>query len=134
MRNDLRSFAVEAIEGVSVVDEPADKVSREVMREHFQSGYGIFAGKAIHRAVMKFTPLRAQWVSLESWHPDQTSRWDPDGSFILEVPYSNDEELVMDLMRYGADVEVLGPPELRKHVHEALSAAANQYEKGVPAR
>jgi predicted DNA-binding transcriptional regulator YafY len=129
MRNDLRSFAVEAIEGVSVVDKPAKKVSRDEMREHFQSGYGIFAGKAIHRAVMKFTAKRAQWVSLESWHPNQSSRWEHDGSFILEVPYSNDEELVMDLMRYGSDVEVLGPPELREHVHHALSAAAKQYAK-----
>lgn len=127
MRGGLRSFAVEAIEGVSVVDKAVKNVSRDEMREHFQSGYGIFAGKAIHRAILKFTAKRAQWVSLEEWHPNQSSRWEQDGSFVLEVPYSNDQELVMDLMRYGSDVQVLGPPELREHVHLALLAAANQY-------
>lgn len=127
MRGELRSFALEAIEDVSVVYEPAIKVSREAMREHFQSGYGIFAGKAMHRAVMKFTPKRARWVALETWHPDQIDRRLEDGSYILEVPYSNDEELVMDLMRYGSDVEVLAPPELRKCVHDALCAAAQLY-------
>lgn len=127
MRGALRSFALEAVEEVSVVQEPALKVSREDMREHFQSGYGIFAGKAVHRAVMKFTPKRAQWVSLETWHPDQSDRWLEDGSYILEVPYSHDEELVMDLMRYGPEVEVLAPPELRKRVHEVLCAAAQKY-------
>lgn len=131
LRNDLRSFAIEAVEGVSVVDKAADTVTREHMREHFQSGYGIFAGKAVHRAVMKFTAKRAQWVSLEEWHPNQSSRREPDGSFILEVPYSNDEELVMDLMRYGSDVEVLEPPELRKRVHAALCAAAKLYENDL---
>ncbi len=127
LRNELRSFALEAIEEVSVVDEPAKKVSREDMRAHFQSGYGIFAGKAIHRAILKFTPERAQWVSLETWHPDQSDRWLPDGSYILEIPYSNDQELVIDLLRFGADVEVLEPPELRKRVYDALCVAANRY-------
>jgi predicted DNA-binding transcriptional regulator YafY len=45
----------------------------------------------------------------------------------LEVPYSNDRELVGDLLRYGADVEVLEPPELRAHVAQALRAAAAPY-------
>lgn len=126
-RGGLRSFALEAIEDISVVQEPALKVSREDMREHFQSGYGIFAGKAVHLGVMKFTPKRAQWVALETWHPDQTNRWLEDGSYILEVPYSHDEELVMDLMRYGPEVEVLAPPELRKRVYDVLCAAAQKY-------
>lgn len=127
MRKKLRTFSLEAIEEVSVLDLPAKTVSQEEMRAHFQSGYGIFAGKATNRAVLKFTPDRAQWVSLETWHPDQTSRTLEDGSYILEVPYSNDQELVMDLLRYGAEVEVLEPPELRDRVYTALCAAAKIY-------
>lgn len=127
LRQELRSFSLEVIQEVTVVDEPAVSVSREDMREHFQSGYGIFAGKAIHRAILKFTPERAQWVSLESWHPNQSDRRLDDGSYLLEVPYSNDQELVMDLLRFGADVEVLAPPELRARVYEAMCAAAKQY-------
>ena len=129
LRDELRSFALEAIEDVSVVYEPAVNVSREVMKEHFQSGYGLFAGKAIHRAVMKFTPKRSRWVCRETWHPDQTDRRLDDGSYILEVPYSNDEELVMDLMRFGPDVEVLAPPELRERIYDALSASAQKYSQ-----
>lgn len=127
MRKELRTFSLEAIEEVSVLDIPAVAVSQEDMRAHFQSGYGIFAGKATNRAVLKFTPDRAQWVSLEAWHPDQTSRTLEDSSYILEVPYSNDQELVMDLLRYGAEVEVLEPPELRDRVCAALCAAARIY-------
>lgn len=127
LRQELRSFALEAIEEVTALDTPAVTIGRDDMRAHFQSGYGIFAGKANQRAVMKFTPTRAQWVSLETWHPDQTSRFLDDGSYELEVPYSNDEELVMDLLRYGPDVEVLAPPELRARMLERLSAAAKKY-------
>jgi predicted DNA-binding transcriptional regulator YafY len=132
LRNELRSFAPEAIEDVRVLPEPAVDVSKEDMREHFQSGYGIFAGKATNRAILKFTPERAQWISLETWHPDQTDRRLEDGSYILEVPYSNDQELLMDVLRYGPDVEVLDPPELRQRMHALLCAAASQYA-GRPA-
>lgn len=127
LREELRSFALEAIEEVTALDSAAVTVSREDMRVHFQSGYGIFAGKANQRATIRFTPNRAQWVSLETWHPDQTSRFLNDGSYELEVPYSNDEELVMDLLRYGPDVEVLAPPVLRDRMLEKLCAAAEKY-------
>lgn len=123
----LRSFSLEAIQQVSVVDKVAIEVSEENMAEHFQGGYGIFAGKATNRAQLKFTPERAQWVSLETWHSDQTSKWLGDGSYLLEVPYSNDQELVMDLLRHGPEVEVLGPATLRQKVAETLCVAARKY-------
>lgn len=128
-RQGLRSFSLEAIRQVIVLDEAAIEVSADEMRQHFQSGYGIFAGRAKHTAVMKFSPRRAEEVSLETWHPDQTSRTLEDGSYVLEVPYSNDKELVSDLMRHGAEVEVLGPPELRDTVAGALCAAAKLYSR-----
>jgi predicted DNA-binding transcriptional regulator YafY len=127
MRNEIRSFSAEAIERVVIIDSPADDVAPEVLAAHFEGGYGIYAGEATHRAKLKFNPRQARYVSLETWHPKQTSSMADDGSYILEVPYSMDTELVRDLLRYGADVEVLEPPELRLHVAEALRTAASKY-------
>ena len=45
------------------------------------------------------------WVANEQWHPEQRGETLEDGSFILEVPYSDDRELVMDIMKYGPDVD-----------------------------
>ena len=58
------------------------------------------------------------------WHHDQTSAYLEDGSYVLEVPYSNDQELVMDLLRHSPEVEVIAPPELRRKLHTMLCAAA----------
>ncbi|MBE0548537.1 MAG: WYL domain-containing protein [Rubrivivax sp.] len=125
-RNALRSFALEAVQSVRVLEDQSIEVSREDMEEHFRGGYGIFAGPARHRARLKFTPERAQWVSKETWHHKQTSSYLDDGGYILEVPYSSDEELVMDLLRHSPEVEVLQPPELRQKLHAALCAAASK--------
>lgn len=126
-REALRSFSLESIRRVQVLDEVSIEVPQETMREHFQSGYGIFAGIAKHRARLRFSSKRAELVSLETWHPEQTSQTLDDGSYILEVPYANDQELIMDLLRHGAEVEVLAPPELRHKIHEALCAATSKY-------
>jgi predicted DNA-binding transcriptional regulator YafY len=34
----------------------------------------------------------------------------------------------MDILRYGANVEVLAPNDLRRRVEEQLRAAANRYQ------
>ena len=46
---------------------------------------------------------------------------------MLEIPYSDERELVGDLLRFGADVEVLEPAELRARVKRALHAAVGRY-------
>ena len=64
-------------------------------------------------AKLRFTPERARWVASEQWHPQQKAATDADGHYLLELPYSNPTELVMDILRHGAGVEVLAPPALQ---------------------
>ena len=47
--------------------------------------------------------------------------------YVLEIPYSEERELVEDLLRFGADVEVLDPEDLRAKVKRALHAAVGRY-------
>lgn len=125
-KNALRSFSLDAIQSVRVLNERAIEVGAKEMEEHFCSGYGIFAGLATHRAQLKFSPERAQWVGKEIWHHDQSSFYLEDGSYVLEVPYSNDQELVMDLLRHSPEVEVIAPLELRHKLHAVLRAATEK--------
>ena len=78
-------------------------------------------------ARLRFTPERARWVASEQWHPDQQASWLADGGYRLEVPYSDDRELVMDILKHGPDVEVEGPEELRRRVRRLLDAALHHY-------
>ena len=66
-------------------------------------------------------------MTSQTWHSSQRTRAEKDGSWILELPYADDRELAMEIMRYGPEVEVLGPPALRKRVHKALAEAAARY-------
>ncbi len=127
VRKDLRTFAVDAIRQARVEEAPAREVPDAELDRVLGAGYGIFAGAETETAVLRFTPDSARWVADEVWHSKQLGRIEADGSYVLELPYSREHELVMDLLRHGAGVEVLAPPALRERVASELAAAAHQY-------
>jgi predicted DNA-binding transcriptional regulator YafY len=123
----LRTFAVDAIRTAELRDGRAKEIPAAELDAHLGSGYGIFAGREVQWAKLRFTAEAARWVAAQSWHPDQKSRFEEDGSYVLEIPYANDRELLMEILKYGADVEVLAPASLRGRVSEALRQAAQRY-------
>ena len=127
LRKDLRSFAVDAIRAAEMLEEPAREIPERELDEVLAAGYGIFSGREVRWATLRFTPERARWVATEQWHPQQRSRFEANGSYVLEVPYSDHRELVMDILKHGPEVEVLEPDTLRRQVREALGAALARY-------
>ncbi|HTS55022.1 MAG TPA: YafY family protein [Burkholderiales bacterium] len=127
LRKDVRSFAVDAIREAQMLDQPAREVAERELDEVLASGYGIFSGRDIQWAKLRFTPERARWVATEQWHPHQRSGFEASGSYVLEFPYSDHRELLMDILRHGSEVEVLAPEDLRGKVRDALRAALERY-------
>ena len=126
-RNALRSFAVERIIAAKALPQRCRNISEKQLDAHYTSSYGIFAGKAKHTAVLRFTPERARWVADEHWHPQQQSRMLEDGSYELRVPYSDSRELVMDILKHSGEVEIISPEALRDAVAERLKTARGHY-------
>jgi len=127
LREGLRTFALDAIAESRVLDTAAIEVPEAELDAHYAASYGIFAGAPTGVAVLRFEPQRARWVAKERWHRDQEGRFLDDGRYELRVPYSNALELTMDILRYGPDVEVLAPTELREAVGRRLAQALARY-------
>ncbi len=98
------------------------------MDRYFTKSYGLFSGRPKRKALLCISPERARWVAEEHWHPQQKG-WMRDGHYLLEIPYSDDRELVLDILRHSAGVELLRPKSLRHRVFQQLVRAARQYEK-----
>jgi len=128
-KDDLRTFALDAMEMVMGVDKSAVTVDSNVLEAELESSYGIFAGRKHQVAKLKFTPFRARWISKEQWHPKQRSTVMEDGSYLLEIPYSDDRELMLDILRQGSEVEVLSPSILRGKILSEYIKAVAIYEE-----
>jgi predicted DNA-binding transcriptional regulator YafY len=121
-RGALRSFAVDAMQTAQIVDRPAIDVPDAELDAVLGAGYGIFAGREVQWATLRFSPERARWVAAETWHPGQRGSFEPDGHYRLELPYADPRELVMDILRHVPHVRVVGPAGLREEVREKLVA------------
>ena len=124
LRDDLRSFSLDGLRRVEVLDAPAKEVSLRALDDYLREGYGIVRGGDVQRARLRFSVDRARWVAAEVWHPDQKGSFDREGRYLLELPFRDDSELVLDLLRHGAHVEVLAPAALRRKVRDEHAAAA----------
>ena len=127
LREGIRTFSLDAIENAQLGVQRAKDLPEKELDHYLGSSYGIFSGEAAETAVLRFGPTRARWVARERWHPDQKSRFDEQGRYVLEVPYRDDRELVMDILRHGSEVEVLAPQALRARVAAELASAGRQY-------
>lgn len=127
-KDEFRTFAVDAIEGVQVLNKRIRALPREAHDRLVQAGYGIFSGEKVEWATLRFSKIKSRWVAYEEWHPLQKQEFDTEDRYILKIPYSHDEELIGDILRHGSDVEVIEPEALKKRVMQKLTEALERYE------
>lgn len=132
-REKLLRFALDAIQQASVLQTRAKDVAMKQVEAEMDAGYGIYAGGTRQWATLRFSPQAAPWISREEWHPEQQGRWLDDGSYELQLPYVDETELVMDVLRQGEQARVLAPPALAQAVQRRLQAAALQYTEDAGA-
>ncbi len=120
-REALRSFAVDRIHKARVVDSTARDVADSELDEQLGASYGIFSGAPKGWATILFSAKAARWVADEHWHSKQQGRFLADGRYELKVPYSVSRELLMDVLHYGSDAEIVEPVMLREQARRCSS-------------
>lgn len=131
LRNDLRTFTLARITAID--KDPAKKpvaakqIPKQQLHDYFATSYGLFAGKPTHVAKLRFAAAIAYEISQQQWHPTQIGGWDKN-DYLLDVPYSDDRELVGDILKHMPHVVVEGPPSLRKAVVARLRGGLKLHE------
>jgi predicted DNA-binding transcriptional regulator YafY len=126
-REALRSFSIDRIQHAHAGKEAARDIDEDTLNQHFAASYGIFSGAPKGTATILFSAKAARWVADEHWHSRQEGHFLPDGRYQLRVPYSNARELLMDVLRYGADAEIVEPAALRAQARSLLQLALSAY-------
>lgn len=127
-REGLRSFAVDRISAPQMQDAAAIDRDDAELNQHLAASYGIFSGPPKAWATLRFSPHAARWVADEHWHSQQQGSFLSDGRYELKVPYSNSKELLMDVLKYGPDAEVIAPLSLREEMKILLQLSIGAYQ------
>ena len=124
----LRSFSIDRISGARLADGVARDVEDAALNAHLAGSYGIFSGAPKGWATIVFSAKAARWVADEHWHSQQQGRFLADGRYELKVPYSVPRELLMDVLHYGGDAEIVEPKVLREQMRAMLQLAISNYD------
>ena len=127
-RDALRSFALDRIRDPDLIEESALDRDGAELDAHLASSYGIFSGPPKAWATIRFSSHAARWVAEERWHSQQQGTWLSDGRYELKLPYSNSRELLMDILKYGPDAEIVAPVSLREEMKIMLQLALGAYQ------
>ncbi|MCX8023249.1 MAG: WYL domain-containing protein [Syntrophorhabdaceae bacterium] len=114
LRNGLRDFTLSRIQDICQAEERISLPSGlPPVKDYIRKNFGVIAGEDSKWVVLKFSPMVSPWVSEQVWHDIQETTRDEDGGIILKFPVAGFEEVLREILRYGADVEVISPPELK---------------------
>ena len=93
--------------------------------------FGIFKGKSLYTATIHLTGMAAERVRLQQWHPKQKIE-ELDNNILLHLPVADDRELIMKILQFGDEAEVIAPKILRQRVKNKIKTMAKQYGLPLP--
>jgi len=127
LRNDWRDFLLGRMTNCQIEETAFAIRAKEEWHPLLQNSFGIYQNRELFEVELRFTPGRARWVKEEVWHEGQKEHIDDNGFLVRTIPVSHEAEIMMEILKHGAQVEVLEPEWLRDKVDAEIKAAVRNY-------
>jgi len=121
---ELRTFAVERIQSLSVTEERFAPV--DVAADAFANSLGVNQGTP-ERIDIVFEPRIARYVKERVWHSSQHLEESADGKLTMTLNVCNDFALRSWILGFGPLARVISPPTLVKQIQEEADQTRLQY-------
>ena len=117
LRKDYRIFHLARVLQADLGDRGTLIESRPP--ENLNHSFGIFKGSPKYQAEILFTGYAAHLIRNQFWHNDQKVEQTESG-VILKIPVRDDREIIMKILQYGSQAQVLEPDELKVKIKEEI--------------
>lgn len=137
---ELRTYRVGRILNLESLDEHFERPERFDLANFWESWSESFEARMYRgEAIIKLSPRGREMLpylaapAVNRAVEESASPADQDGWVRATIPIESIEHASGELLRLGAGVEVLAPPELRARIAESVGALARMYRVGEPA-
>jgi predicted DNA-binding transcriptional regulator YafY len=128
LRGGLRYFTLSRITKIGPSRyRPDTRIPQGSIKEYIRRNFGILAGEETYEVCLRFSKDASPWVAEQVWHPGQKAERRDDGTLCLRFPAADLREVKREVLRYGAEVEVLWPEELREAVKGEIERMRGVY-------
>lgn len=133
LRNAVRTFALERVKSLALLDESFHYLEHFSLEEYLQTAFRVMRGDPQIVKVW-FSPGAARVVRERIWHPTQEIREQEDGSLVITLEVPINYEIISWILGFGSAAEVLHPVALKKRIVEELEASLSRYRSQELAR
>ena len=126
---EVRTFAVERIQKIEILDQNFDVPSDFNVSEYARGAFGIAGGKPV-AVELCFEAEMAGYIRERVWHESQSLEDRGDGSVVLRMSVAPGWELKSWIKGFLPYVRVLSPPSLREEIAADLEAARGHLGAG----
>jgi predicted DNA-binding transcriptional regulator YafY len=123
----VRTFKLQRILELSLAPETFEPPDTEVVQEGLGRAWGVITDQEEVEVELRFDAAIAGLVTETVWHPTERVAHEDDGSVVWRARVPGTVEIRRWILGWGAQVEVLAPPELRAEVAEIYRKAAERY-------
>ena len=128
-RGARRTFKVERILAASLTPQAFAADSAATTALDMLRAWDVIADEEPTDVVIRFSPTVAKRAAETRWHPSQELEPQPDGSLIWRGRVAGLREIRIWILGWGADAEVIAPPELRETIADELARATELYRR-----
>jgi len=125
LRREKRIFHLSRISKILATNQPIAH-TLDADDTYLTKVFGIFKGKIRFTATIALTGRAAEIVRQQHWHPDQQIEATANG-ILLRLPVADDRELIMKVLQFGEEAQVLAPETLRTKIKEKIACMAQHY-------
>ena len=126
-RGAVRTFKLQRILELSLAVETYEPPDPAVVQEGLGRAWGVITDQEEVEVALRFDASVASLVTETTWHPTEQVTREAGGAVVWRARVPGTIEIRRWILEWGADVEVLAPPELRAEVAATYRKAAAKY-------
>ena len=123
----VKTFGLDRISNLKITDTKFKPIVYNVERE-FQHAFGVETYSPAEKVVLQFSWQQGNYIKTFPLHESQSILEENEDIIILEINIHTTNDIIMELLKYGSDVEVLEPQSLIALMKKRIEQMANLYQ------
>lgn len=122
----IKNFGFDRISDFKISDNKFKRVVFDVEKA-YQHAFGIETYEPVQKVVLQFSWQQGNYIKSFPLHTSQKIITDTENKLVIELHIHPTNDIVMELMKYGSDVEVIEPPKLKNEIKKRISQMMKIY-------
>ncbi len=122
----IKNFGFDRINDLKILDTKFKPITHNVTKT-YQHAFGIETYEPAQKVVLEFSWQQGNYIKSFPLHHSQKVISDSEDGLLLEMFVHPTTDLVMELLKYGSEVEVIEPHKLREELKERINRMVKVY-------